>query len=84
MARRSIGTLDSSDKTIAILFIKEGGGHRPRNRKGARLAKCFYLVRGNNVMRVQLLEVSLLGIGTVLRLEKGYVVNGEMIKARNK
>ena len=35
-------------------------------------------------MSAQMLEVSLLGVGTVLRLEKGCVVNGQMTKASNK
>ena len=46
----------------------------------------FYVAHGKNVMSAQMLEVSLLGIGTVLRLEKGCVVNGRMTtrKASNK
>ena len=36
-------------------------------------------------MSAQMLEVSLLGVGKVLRLEKkGCVVNGQMTKASNK
>ena len=61
------GTLDSSDKTIAILG---DSGHRRRNSKGIRRAKSFYLTFGKNVMSAQMLEVSLLGVGTVLRLER--------------
>ena len=34
------------------------------------LAKRFYVVYGINLMGVQLLEVSLLAVGTVLRLER--------------
>ena len=32
-------------------------------------------------MSAQMLEVSLLGVGTVLRLEKGFAVNGHTTKA---
>ena len=43
-----------------------------RNRKGRRcyLVKRFYEVYGNNVLGALKLEMSLLGIGTVLRLER--------------
>ena len=48
-----------------------GGGHRRRNRKGIRLAKRFPLVNGNSVTSAQLLEVSIVRVGTMLRLESG-------------
>ena len=35
-------------------------------------------------MSAQTLEVSLLGVGTVPRLERGCVVNAQMTKASNK
>ena len=39
------------------------------NRKGVKKrAKRFYVISGNNVMSAQMLEVSLLEVGTVLRL----------------
>ena len=62
------GTLDSSEKTIAILG---DSSRRRQSRKGIRLAKRFYVVRvhGTNAMSAQMLEVSLSGVGTVLRLE---------------
>ena len=46
------------------------GGHRRLNRKGIRLAKSVYVIYGNNAMSAQLWEVSLLGVGTVLLLER--------------
>ena len=61
------GTLDSSEKTIAI---RVGGGLRRRNRKGIIYAKKFSVAYGKNVMSAQILEVSLLGVGMVLRLER--------------
>ena len=63
------GTLNSNEKTIAILV---DGGHRQKKRNGIRLAKIFSVIYGNNVVSAQLLEVSLLiiGVGTVLRLER--------------
>ena len=48
-------------KTVAI------GGRR--SRKEIRLATHIYAIYGTNVMSAQLLEASLLGVGTVLRLE---------------
>ena len=35
-------------------------------------------------MSAQMLEAYLIGVGTVLRLERGCVVNGRMTKASNK
>ena len=55
-------TLDSSERTIAIL------GDRWPKRKGIVSAKSFYVIYGNDVMSAQLLEVSPFGVGTVLRL----------------
>ena len=56
-----------------------------QNRKGIRLAKQICVIYGNNVMSAQRLEVSLLGVETVLRLERdACVVNGQMTKAGNK
>ena len=40
------------------------------NRKRIRLAKPFHVVYGNNAMSAQLLAMSLLGVRTVLRLER--------------
>ena len=44
--------------------------HRWRNKKGKRLSQSLYSVNGNDVMSAQLSEVSLLGVGAVLRLER--------------
>ena len=63
------GTPDSSEKTIDILGDPDGGHRRP-NRKGIRIAKNSYVIYGNNVINAQLLGVSLLGVETVLRLER--------------
>ena len=73
------GTLDSSDKTIGIL----GDRRWPQTEKqeGDKMSKTF--LRGKNVMSAQTLEVSLLGVETVLRLERD-VVNGQMTTSSNK
>ena len=42
------------------------------------------VVYGRIVIRAQMLEVSLLGVGTVLPSRKGCVVNSQMTKASNK
>ena len=62
------GTLDGSDETIAILgdrwwtqTVKE---------KGDKISKEFNVMHGRNVLSVEMLEVSTLGAGTVLRLER--------------
>ena len=60
------GILESSEISIAILGID--GGHRRRNMYGIRLGKGSYGICGNNVTSAELLEVSLLEVGTVLRL----------------
>ena len=59
-AMDEFGSLDNSEKTMAILG----------DRKGVRLAKKIDVMYENNVMSAQTLEVSLLGVGTVLRLER--------------
>ena len=63
------GTLDSSEKTIAIL----GDRWWPQTAKqqGDNISKKFLRkIYGKNVMSARMLEVSLLGVGTVLRLER--------------
>ena len=40
------------------------------NGKVIGLAKSYYVIHGKKVRIAQMLEVSLLGVGTVLRLEK--------------
>ena len=65
------GTLDSSEKTIAIL----GDRLWPQKAKqqGDKINKnilCNILYMEKNVMSAQMLEVSLLGVGTMLRLER--------------
>ena len=63
-----LDTLDSNEKTIAI----PGDRWWPQAAKqeGIRLAKSFYVTYGNNVVSAQLLGVSLVGVGMVLRLER--------------
>ena len=47
------------------------GGQTGRKQEGGRVAKRFYVIYGNYVMSAQqLLEVSQLGVGTALRLER--------------
>ena len=54
---------------MALLSEIEGG-HTRRGKKGTILAEIFYVIYGSNVMSAQMLEVSLLGVGKVLRLER--------------
>ena len=62
------GTLDSSENTIAIL----GDRWWPQaaKQKGNKISKSFFVIYGDNVMSAQMLEVSLLGVGMMLRLER--------------
>ena len=62
------GTLGSSEKTIAIL----GDRWWPQTAKqeGHKISKTFLVTYGKSVMSAQMLEVSLLGVGTMLRLER--------------
>ena len=59
------GTLDTSDKTIAILGCREW----PQTAKqdGDRMSKQFYAIHRRSVISDQM---SLLGVGTVLHLER--------------
>ena len=61
--------IESSEKTIAIL----GDRWRPQTAKqdGDRISKQFlHVIYGRSVMSAQMLEVSLSGVATVLRLER--------------
>ena len=62
--------LESSEKMIAIV----GGRWWPQTAKqdGDRISKQFLcsIDYGRSVMSAQMLEVSILGVGTVLRLER--------------
>ena len=60
--------LEISDKTIDIL----GDRWWPQTAEqdGHRISEQFYVIYGEKVMSAQTLEVSLLGVGTVLRLER--------------
>ena len=60
--------LDSTEKTIAIL----GDGWWPHKAKqqGDEIGETLYVIYGKNAMSAQMLEVTLLGVGTVLRLER--------------
>ena len=62
------GTLESSEKTIAIL----GDRWWPQavKQEGDKISKKIHVTYGKNVMSAQMLEVSLLGVGTMLRLER--------------
>ena len=66
-------TLDNGEKTIAV----QGDGWWPQKAKqeGDKISKntlCYILriIYGKNAMSAQMLEVSVLGVGTVLRLER--------------
>ena len=62
------GRLESSEKTIAIL----GDRWWPQTTKqdGDRISKSFYVVYGRSIISAHMLEMSLLGVETVLRLER--------------
>ena len=62
------GTLNGREKTIAVL----GDRWWPQTAKqeGDKMSKKFPCNTWENVMSAQTLEVSLLGVGTVLRLER--------------
>ena len=63
-----LGTPDSSETTIAIL----GDRWWPQTTKqeGDKDKHNVSVTYGKNVMSAHMLEVSLLGVGTVLRLER--------------
>ena len=63
------GALDSSGKTIAIL----GDRWWPHAAKqeGDTISNGSYVTYGKKVTSAQMLEVSLFGVGTVFRLERG-------------
>ena len=75
------GTLDSSEKTIAIL----GDRWWPKtaNRKGIRQAKTLHVTYGKTPNERQMLEVSIRS-RHVAPSRKGSVVNGQTTKASNK
>ena len=56
--------------TKRSLSYEKDGGHRRRNTKVIREANSFSVTYGKSVMSVQMLEVFLLGVRTVLRLER--------------
>ena len=60
------GRLESSEKTIAIL--RDRWWSQTAKQEGDKISKQFYVIYGRTVMSAQMLEVSLLGVGTVLRL----------------
>ena len=65
-----VGRLESSEKTIAIL--RDGWWPQAAKQDGDGISKQFrlYVLYGRSVMSAQRLNVSLLGVGTMLRLEK--------------
>ena len=62
------GRLESSEKTIAIREDRWWPQTAKQDRE--RISKQFYVIYGRRVMSAQLLEVSPLGVGTVLRLAR--------------
>ena len=69
MTCRKFGTLDSGEKTIAIL----GDRWRPQTAKqegDEDKQKSLHEIYGENVMSAQTLEVYLLGAGIVFHLER--------------
>lgn len=73
MTRGKFDTEDSRGKTIDIL----GNRWRPQavNQEGDAISKTFIctglIVYGKNLSSTQMLEASRLGVGTVLRPERG-------------
>ena len=63
-----LGTLDSSEKAIAALGDRWWS--QTAEEEEDKTAKTFYVSNGRNVMRVQKLEGSLFGVGTVLHLQR--------------
>ena len=53
----------------SLYLVIDGGQMRPK-RKEIRYARDFYVQYGENVKRAKLLMVPLVGVGTVLRLER--------------
>ena len=51
-----------------------------RNRTGIEYVNSFYVIYGKGVMSAQMLEVSLLGVGTVLRFERDAWSTAECIR----
>ena len=62
------GTLDSSDKTLAI--VGDRWWPQTAKQEDNLCIKSFYVIHGKSVMSAQMLEVSLLGVEAVLRLER--------------
>ena len=63
-----IGILGSIEKTLDILGDK--WWPQKANQTGTGQTSNFYVIHGRSVMNDNMLEVSLIGIGTVLRLER--------------
>ena len=61
--------LDNSERTIATL----GDGWRPLKAKpkGDKVGTMFYVMPGKKPTSARMFEVSLLGVGTGIRLERG-------------
>ena len=62
------GRLESSENTIVVL--EDRWWSQTAKQDGDRLCKNFHVVCGKSAMSAQMLEVSLTGVGTVLRLER--------------
>ena len=64
--REKCSTLDNSKKTVGI--VADRWWPQKAKQERDKVSKTFYVIYGKNVMRAQTLEVSLLGLGMVLRL----------------
>ena len=62
------GRLEMSEKTIAIL--RDRWWPQTAKPDGDRISKQFYVIYGKSIRSAQRLKVSLLEVGTVLRLER--------------
>ena len=66
MTWEKFDTLDGSEKTI----LRDRWWPQTAKQKGDKISKEFPCNIWKNVMSAQMLEVSLLGVGTMLRLER--------------
>ena len=71
------GTLDSSEEMIAIVGSRWWA--QTAKQEGDKISKKILCNTLKNVVSTQMLEVSLLGVGTVLRLERhAWSIYGQM------
>ena len=70
MQHGEVGTLGSSEKTIAIVLIGDRWWSQTAKQEGDKVRKTFFVIYGEKAMNAQMSVVSLGGVGTVLSLER--------------